>query len=72
MLSNKFALLLDKPVIAQLVEHLTVDLCRYQMVPGSIPGDRISRDMNIGFSVVYFGGGCSTSSRDSSVGRASD
>ena len=30
-----------KPVIAQLVEHLTVDLCSHQMVPGSIPGDRI-------------------------------
>ena len=29
------------PVIAQLVEHLTVDLRRHQMVPGSIPGDRI-------------------------------
>ena len=32
----------DKPVIAQLVEHLTVDSCSNQMVPGSIPGDRIS------------------------------
>ena len=30
-----------KPVIAQLVEHLTVDICSNQMVPGSIPGDRI-------------------------------
>ena len=29
------------PVIAQLVEHLTVDYCSNQMVPGSIPGDRI-------------------------------
>ena len=29
------------PVIAQLAEHLTVDSCSYQMVPGSIPGDRI-------------------------------
>jgi hypothetical protein len=28
------------PFIAQLVEHLTVDLSRYQMVPGSIPGER--------------------------------
>ena len=28
------------PVIAQLAEHLTVELCRHQMVPGSIPGDR--------------------------------
>ena len=28
------------PFIAQLVEHLTVDLRRYQMVPGSIPGER--------------------------------
>ena len=30
-----------KPAIAQLVEHLTVDCCRYQMVPGSIPGGQI-------------------------------
>jgi hypothetical protein len=30
-----------KPAIAQLVEHLTVDFCSYQMVPGSIPGGRI-------------------------------
>ena len=30
------------PAIAQLVEHLTVDLCSYQMVPGSIPGGRIA------------------------------
>ena len=28
------------PSIAQLVEHLTVDLSRYQMVPGSIPSER--------------------------------
>ena len=26
------------PAIAQLVEHLTVDRCSHQMVPGSIPG----------------------------------
>ena len=31
----------NSPFIAQLVEHLTVDLSRYQMVPGSIPGERI-------------------------------
>ena len=31
-----------KPVIAQLVEHLTVEFRSDQMVPGSIPGDRIS------------------------------
>ena len=30
-----------RPAIAQLVEHLTVDLCSNQMVPGSIPGGRI-------------------------------
>ena len=30
-----------KPAIAQLVEHLTVDPCSNQMVPGSIPGGRI-------------------------------
>ena len=29
------------PAIAQLIEHLTVDLCSNQMVPGSIPGGRI-------------------------------
>ena len=33
---------LNMPVIAQLAEHLTVDLRRHQMVPGSIPGDRNS------------------------------
>ena len=30
----------DKPAIAQLVEHLTVETCSNQMVPGSIPGGR--------------------------------
>ena len=30
-----------RPAIAQLVEHLTVECCSYQMVPGSIPGGRI-------------------------------
>jgi hypothetical protein len=30
----------NKPAIAQLVEHLTVDICSDQMVPGSIPGGR--------------------------------
>jgi hypothetical protein len=30
----------DKPAIAQFVEHLTVDICSNQMVPGSIPGGR--------------------------------
>ena len=30
-----------KPAIAQLVEHLTVGVCSYQMVPGSIPGGRL-------------------------------
>ena len=29
-----------KPAIAQLVEHLTVETCSHQMVPGSIPGGR--------------------------------
>ena len=29
------------PAIAQLAEHLTVEVCRNQMVPGSIPGRRI-------------------------------
>ena len=30
------------PAIAQLVEHVSVGLCRNQMVPGSIPGGRIA------------------------------
>ena len=30
----------SKPAIAQLVEHLTVETCSDQMVPGSIPGGR--------------------------------
>ena len=33
--------LISIPAIAQLVEHLTVDRCSNQMVPGSIPGGRI-------------------------------
>ena len=37
-----------RPAIAQLAEHLTVDICRYQMVPGSIPGGRIAaQDMSL-------------------------
>ena len=32
------------PAIAQLVEHLTVDHCSNQMVPGSIPGGRTFED----------------------------
>ena len=32
-----------KPAIAQLVEHLTVECCSNQMVPGSIPGGRTFR-----------------------------
>jgi hypothetical protein len=35
------AILPVKPAIAQLVEHLTVECCSNQMVPGSIPGGRI-------------------------------
>ena len=35
------------PAIAQLVEHLTVDFSRNQMVPGSIPGGRIFGSMLI-------------------------
>ena len=31
------------PATAQLVEHLAVEPCNNQMVPGSIPGGRISR-----------------------------
>ena len=30
-----------QPAIAQLAEHLTVEDCSDQMVPGSIPGGRI-------------------------------
>ena len=30
-----------QPAIAQLAEHLTVECCSNQMVPGSIPGGRI-------------------------------
>ena len=33
--------MLSSPAIAQLVEHLTVENCSNQMVPGSIPGGRI-------------------------------
>ena len=32
------------PAIAQLVEHLTVESHRNQMVPGSIPGGRMYCD----------------------------
>ena len=35
---GRFSRAYDKPAIAQLAEHLTVELCSYQMVPGSIPG----------------------------------
>ena len=38
---NKPTSLTNKPAIAQLVEHLTVDSRSNQMVPGSIPGGRI-------------------------------
>ena len=40
-LSNRqLHLPVDIPAIAQLAEHLTVDTCSNQMVPGSIPGGR--------------------------------
>ena len=35
---------LSTPAIAQLAEHLTVDQCSDQMVPGSIPGGRTLGD----------------------------
>ena len=38
-----FCTILIIPAIAQLVEHLTVECCSNQMVPGSIPGGRTSR-----------------------------
>ena len=31
---------ISQPAIAQLAEHLTVESCSHQMVPGSIPGGR--------------------------------
>ena len=34
-----------QPAIAQLVEHLTVECCGNQMVPGSIPGGWIYRTL---------------------------
>ena len=34
------------PAIAQLVEHLTVEHCSNQMVPGSIPGGRTFANAN--------------------------
>ena len=39
-LKNQVKLKLCIPAIAQLAEHLTVDTCSNQMVPGSIPGGR--------------------------------
>ena len=38
---NVLVTMLSSPAIAQLVEHLTVENCSNQMVPGSIPGGRI-------------------------------
>ena len=32
----------DKPATVQLVQHLAIDSRNNQMVPGSIPGGRIS------------------------------
>ena len=43
---------LYKPAIAQLVEHLTVECCSNQMVPGSIPGGRIFQAVGIIVSFV--------------------
>ena len=40
-----------RPAIAQLVEHLTVELCSYQLVPGSIPGGQICIDLSFVCSV---------------------
>ena len=41
-----------QPAIAQLVEHLTVDGSRYEMVPGSIPGGRVLSTV-IGMTRVF-------------------
>ena len=38
----------SEPAIAQLVEHLTVDACRNQMVPGLIPGGRMTTACRLG------------------------
>ena len=38
----------NNPAIAQLAEHLTVDCCSNQMVPGSIPGGRSFKYCNYG------------------------
>lgn len=43
---------MSRPAIAQLVEHLTVDICSNQMVPGSIPGGRIYSRIRQIFSCV--------------------
>ena len=40
------------PAIAQLVEHLTVECCSYQMVPGSIPGGRTFATFHLQFECV--------------------
>ena len=42
MMQEVSIFLITIPAIAQLGEHLTVDICSNQMVPGSIPGGRIS------------------------------
>jgi hypothetical protein len=39
--SSISVVLADKPAVAELVKHLTVECCSNQMVPGSIPGGRI-------------------------------
>ena len=40
---------LSTPAIAQLAEHLTVDQCSDQMVPGSIPGGQTAAAMGTCF-----------------------
>ena len=40
---DAWSVIISSPAVAQLVEYLTVDLCSHQMVPGWIPGGRISR-----------------------------
>ena len=42
-----------RPAIAQLVEHLTVECCSYQMVPGSIPGGRIFMESRTTLMLVF-------------------
>ena len=61
VVSENFLQFVVKPAIAQLVEHLTVDCCRNQMVPGSIPGGRILIPLEWAFcDIIHYWIKCST------------